>query len=239
MQEAAVKLLFDCAPYGIQTIDFPGNKLPAPLRYFKGWCPRLMELEFIVYMDTFPAVSGRLIFSTAVYRKTAPKYRFDAVPDIRHPDGRVLQLHHPTWELLRDEFWKAVIEAHRKTSLAVKSLYVSLVDVRDSVCRQMRLSANLFDEFLTGGLRELPRDDFRYSISVETDVREDLLTGPGRQRRPVYIGGVPHTLIAVAELSMLSKVNPTCRGQMFPYLSRMDSSIGRQSQRGSPRDHTR
>ena len=208
MHEGATRLLFNCQPYGETIPDFPGHKPPMPPRYFKAWCPRLMALELLVYSDTYRCVNGRLIFPTAVFRTAAPQSRFESIELIRHPDDRVLALHHPEWRLTRDDFWKAVVEAHRKTSLAVKSLYVSLLDVRDSVCRQLRLSADLFDEFLTKGLRELPREGFAYSVSVETDIREDQLTGPGRQRRPIFIGGVPHTLIAVAELSALTRTSP-------------------------------
>ena len=35
----------------------------------------------------------------------------------------------------------------------------------------------------------------------ETDVREDISSGYGLLRRPVYIQKVPHTLIALAPLS--------------------------------------
>ena len=93
MHEGAIKLLFDRCPYGISHADFPGTRLPTPPRYFRAWCPRLMALEFLVYTDTHPDVQGRLIFPTGAFRPTAPAERFEAIEDVRHPDGRLLWLH--------------------------------------------------------------------------------------------------------------------------------------------------
>jgi DNA-binding PadR family transcriptional regulator len=200
MREAAIRLLFALKPYQETVPDFPGNKRPAPPRSFRAWCLRLAELELIFYTDTHPQVRGRLLFPTSVFRGDAPEERFTKVPGILDPTGRPLWLHRPLWGSIRDGFWRTIVDVHRQTSLTAKSLYVSLLDVRDEVCRQLRLSGDLFDQYLTDGLRELPRSGFPYSVSVETDIREDQLSGRGRRRRPVYVGGVPHSLIAVAHL---------------------------------------
>lgn len=200
MLEAAVTLLFGRVPYDSQKPDFPNETPPLYSRTFRAWCPRLESLEFIFYTDWHPKVRGRLLFPTALFRSGALSDRFKIVPQILHPDGRFLYLHQPAWPIMRDEFWQTLIATHQRVSRQVGSLYVSLLDVRDEVCRQLRLSAAHFDEFLGAALQELPRHDFPWSISIETDIREEQRSGYGLLRRPVYIQGIPHTLIAVARL---------------------------------------
>ena len=68
------------------------------------------------------------------------------------------------------------------------------------MCRQLRLSSLGFDRFLERAVRELPVGDFPWSVALETDVLEGQSSGAGQLRRPVYLEGVPHTLIALARL---------------------------------------
>ena len=76
---------------------------------------------------------------------------------------------------------------------------VSLADVRDEVCRRLRMSPARFEVFLEHALQQGPSAE-SWQLSIETDMREDLRSGRGLARRPVYIRGVPHTLIAVGSL---------------------------------------
>lgn len=200
MREAAVGLLFDNTPYGSRCGDYPGNRPPIYPRTFMGWCPRLETLELIFYTDWHPAIPGRLLFPTAAFRDYASLDRFELLRDIRHPHGEYLWLHQPQWDDFRVLFLDALIDAHQRLSRRVGSLYVSLLDVRDETCRQLRLSALHFDDFLEHVLDEMPSSDFPWSISVETDIRAEQSSGYGLLRRPVYLDGVPHSLIALARL---------------------------------------
>lgn len=198
MRAAALGLLFDRVPHGARPEEVQAEMPPLYPRKFMAWCPRLEVLEFIFYTDRHPAVNGRLVFPTAVFRPSAAAERFEAMPEIVDPEGIPLWLHQPKWSGMRDVFWQTLRTVHRGVSLQVNSLYVSLLDVRDEVCRRLRLSGARFDDFLSQALRELPRPDL--SVSVESDIREEQRSGSGLLRRPVYIGGIPHTLIAVAHL---------------------------------------
>ena len=200
MREAAVGLLFGSVPYGSDKPDFPGQRPPLYPRTFMAWCPRLEALEMIFYTDWHPQVPGRLLFPTAVFRPEAPGNRLELLEEIVHPNGTLLWLHQPQWEDLREEFWQALVSVHQCISARVNSLYVSLLDVRDEVCRQLRLSATRFDEFLILALDESLYSKLPLSISLETDIREEQRSGSGLLRRPVYIHGVPHALIALAPL---------------------------------------
>ena len=202
MREATIGLLFDRVPYGAANPDFPGERPPIYLRTFTGWCPRLESLELVFYTDWHPLVAGRLLFPVSVFRSSAPVDRFELLEEIRHPDGNGLWLRQPSWMTIRSSFLGTLISVHRRTAMTTKTLYVSLLDVRDEVCRQLRISSVLFDDFLKQAIQELPSDDFRWSVAVETDVRENETTGSSQFRRPVYLDNVPSTLIGLAPLGL-------------------------------------
>ena len=200
MREATVGLLFGRIPYGNQPWDFAGSRPPIYLRTFMGWCPRLEELELVFYTDWHPQIYGRLLFPTCVFRDSASLDKFEEMVRVRNPRGLPLWLHQPQWGAVQGDFVKTLISVHKRYSTVTGSLYISLLDVRDEVCRQLRLSPRTFDSFLEKTIVLLPTHEFRWSIAVETDVREEQSSGSGQYRRPVYLGAIPHTLIALASL---------------------------------------
>jgi hypothetical protein len=201
MREASVRLMFNRVPYGEQNADFPGHRPPVYLRTFNGWCPRLESLEMIFYTDWHPLVSGRLLFPTSVFRSNAPEDQFEPLSWITRPDRKTLHLYQPTWQFIRSTFLTTLIAVYQYQSIQSGTLYVSLLNIRDEVCRQLRLSSICFDDFLKQAVQELPTNDFSWSIAVETDIREEQRSGFAQLRRPVYLDLVPHTLIALARLS--------------------------------------
>jgi len=201
MRNAAVNTLFDIIPPGYQEQDIwtKANKPPLFPRTFRVWCPRLADLELIFYTDRHPDVVGRLIFPTAVFRRESPQPPFEKLKDIQNPDKDFLCLYQPKWENQEELFLKTLIQTHRLISRRVGTMYISLLDVRDKVCRQLRLSTVLFDKFLTRAFRESLRPGADRSISIESDIREDQRSGSGLTRRPVWIAGVPYSLIAIGK----------------------------------------
>lgn len=201
MREAAIGLLFGNIPYGSRNPDFPGERPPINPRTFMGWCPRLEALELVFYTDWHPWISGRLMFPVSVFRPIAPADRFEQIPEILDPDGASLWLHQSGWPVLRSLFLATLISVHQRIALATDTIYVSLPDVRDEVCRQLRISAILFDDYLKLAIDELPAKDFPWSIAIESDIREEQTSGPGQNRRPVYLDMIPHGLIGLAPLA--------------------------------------
>jgi len=200
MREAAVKHLFSNTPSNCSDPDFPVKKDPLAPRTYMAWCPRLEALEFIFYTDAHPLVPGRLIFPTSVFRKDMPAKSFERLDDIRSPDGQTLYLHRPTWEVLKERFFKILFQEHQKAYARGGSLYVPLLDVRDEVCRQLRLSAAIFDDFMDKALRNSLKPNSHLSISVETDIREDQRSAHRLIRRSVLLSGTPHSLIAITKI---------------------------------------
>jgi hypothetical protein len=203
MRMASLTILFGRTPVGNGEPDFPAER-PVTPKTFKSWCPRLQALELIGYTDWHPHVNGRLLFPTAVFRARGEPDQFEELPGIRHPDGRPLFLHQPAWDGARKRFWQTLVEVYGETFRRVQSRYLSLPDVRDEVCRRLRLSPTRFELFLEHASQEGPEEG-GWHLSLETDMREDLRTGRGLTRRPVYVRAVPHTLIALARLPRIPR----------------------------------
>jgi hypothetical protein len=202
MRVAAINLLFAETLPGTKIPDFRTGKKPITPRSFKAWCPRLDELEFIFYTDSIPSISGRLLVPCGAFLNTVPSPPFECLPEVSDPQGRKLWLYQPTWDFIKKNFLETLQDAYRRISQSVGSLYVSLLDVRDEVCRRLRLSSLLFDDLLETAYRETIREnligDRTLSISLESDIRQEQQSGQGLLRRPIYIKGVPHSLIAIA-----------------------------------------
>jgi hypothetical protein len=201
MRSAAVEILFGPVPPGHQEQDIWTARPRPPLlpRTFRVWCPRLADLELIFYSDRHPDVVGRLVFPTAVFRRELSPPPFEKLEGIQNPDGDPLCLYQPGWDHQGEIFLQTLVQVHRLISRRVGTLYVSMLDVRDEVCRQLRLSATLFDKFLARAFRESLRPGAAHSISIETDIREDQRSGAGLSRRPIWIDEVPYSLIAIGK----------------------------------------
>jgi hypothetical protein len=195
MRMAALHLLFAATPYGQAAPDIEVGR-PLSVKTFKPWCPRLQSLELVAYTDWHPSVVGRLLFPTAVFRNEdgAP---FEELPTIRHPDGRPLFLHQPSWQSLRERFWSTLATVYQGIARVTGLRYVSLFDVRDEVCRRLRISPTLFDRYLGRALEE-PQPESGWQLSLETDVREDVRSGGQLERRPISVAGIRYTIIALA-----------------------------------------
>lgn len=207
MRAAAINVLFASTVPGNEDPDFPTEKHPLPPRSFSAWCPRLDDLELIFYTDSHPAIWGRLLFPCGAFRGGGPESSFEELPEIRDLEGRSLWLHQPAWSALGAKFVDILHKAYNRVSRRIGAIYVSLLDVRDEVCRQLRLSSTKFDEFLERSYREsihqpakstMPDGKGRIpSISLESDIRPEQQKSI--MRRPVYIDDVPHSLIAMAQ----------------------------------------
>jgi len=202
MRETAINLLFGVRLQPESPPDFITSKLPVPPRAFRVWCPRLEELEFIFYSDYHPAISGRLLVPCAGFRDSAPCPPFERLAEVKDPEHRPLWLHQPPWENIKERFVGVLVDSYRWQCKKVGAMYVSLLNVRDEVCRRLRLSSELFDVLLDRAYRDAITNSLSgskfLSISLESDITGEQSGAVGLNRRPVYINSVPHSLIAIA-----------------------------------------
>lgn len=202
MRAATIKLLFDRKAPNEEKSDFSSKKSVLFPRSFTAWCPILDSLELLFYTDSHPSISGRLLFPCAVFSKSQKNKNYEP-HEIKNPYGDQLYLHQPSWTDFRQLFINTLLESYKVIVKNVGAIYVSLLDVRDEVCRQLSLSNIIFDDFLERAYRESISqyvfvDKKSYSISLESDIREEQRSGYGLLRRPVYINNIPNSLIAIS-----------------------------------------
>ena len=185
MKEAALYELFN------KDTNFIEN--PISLRTFMVWCPRLAELELLWYSDSFKAIPGRLLFPTSVYRgNNSNGNNFEKIIDMKNPENYDLYFHR--WINDSDSFLESLHNIYENIYLSKRIMYVSILDLRDEFCRKYRISAQRFETLLKNNLRSN-----KYSIALETDIREDQQGGAKQLRRPVVIDNNFYSLIAVTE----------------------------------------
>ena len=203
MQEAAIALLFYPKPPHMSITDIHtrgtrkyiiSEKSPRMLRL---WTARLEDLNMLFYTDNVRDAPGRLIFPVAVFLPGKSSVDFVGQKGIVTPSGQKLYYHMPGWDRHNEKFMSILHEVHWNVSRRVGSFYVSLLDVRDEVCRLLRISAAWFDELLHQAVSYCLRPDSLWSLSIESDVREDQRSAHGLQRRPVWQGATPYSLIAI------------------------------------------
>ncbi len=197
MREASVILLFGNTSPISRNRDFDNSKHPIPTRSFQSWCPMLDALEFIFYTDNHPDISGRLIFPCGSFNRSVVD-NFETLEIIEPLNKNHLRIFQPKWENMRTSFIVSLQDVYSQISKRRGLLYISLLDVRDEVCRVLRLSSIIFDEFLEKLYRESIVAEKQFSISLESDIRPSLQGGSGLFRRPVFVDKVPYSLIAIS-----------------------------------------
>ena len=200
MQAAAVHILFNLNNPQNNLSEFHTLKSPLEPRSFSAWCPRLDELELIFYTDFNPKIPGRIIFPVASFKKgNFRKEKYEELSSICNLNNEHLCIHRPNWISIKQSFLEVLYSETQNIHRRTKALYVSVQDVRDEVCRQIRISSTAFNEYLYNATLESLDGVSEFRISLETDVREDQRNSFQQRRRSVIINNQLISLIAITK----------------------------------------
>lgn len=200
MRAAAVHILFNTSIPSTKKSEFNTIKSPLEPRSFSAWCPRLDELELIFYTDFNPKIPGRIIFPIASFKdKVAISGKYEEINEIQNLEGKHICLHKPEWVKLKPLFLEVLYIESQVLYRRTKALYVSVQDLRDEVCRQLRISSASFNEFLHLATIESLEKESNLRISLETDIREDQRNSYQQRRRPVIVNNNLISLIAITK----------------------------------------
>lgn len=199
MKEATVRLLFANLNPRTKKNDFNLNKDPLLPRTFTYWCTRLEELGMLNYTDFNTLIPGRIIYPVCSFNPRTNMNNFRELAGVSNLQKRNLILHRPKWDNTERLFLVTLFEEYQKIYNKTRSLYVSVQDLRDEVCRILKLSSFMFNKFLERGLMDSLDGNSNYRISIETDIREDQRNAFQMQRKPVYSRGKIISLIAITK----------------------------------------
>lgn len=203
MREASINFFFGNKNPRLNNNDFLGNKSPLLPRTYSYWCARLEELGLINYTDYNPQIPGRIIYPVSTFREDVIDKNLSEIKHVFNLHKHKLALFNPSTDNkeFRSLFILTLYEEYYKLYLIKKSLYVSVQDVRDEVCRLLKLNAHLFNTFLEKTIHLMDNGgEAGYRISLETDIREDQKSGSQILRRPVYVNKKIVTLIAITNI---------------------------------------
>lgn len=198
MKNVAVKLLFSRLNPKTNKWDFANSRAQLTHRAFTVWCPRLEEFGLLMYTDYKPEIPGRLVFPTSVFKPYGKYPNYEHVRSLQTPSGKELYIFTPSWSEIRHTFLKVLCETYDYFYNMQRIIYISSQDIRDEVCRQIRINPKLFDIFLKNTYIESLKGLLQMSISLETDLRQDMKVQINR--RGVYIDNNLYTLIAIKSL---------------------------------------
>jgi hypothetical protein len=162
------------------------------------WCPRLEYFSLLCYTDNNPEIPGRLLYPISSFKTVNTLESFTSKPFLRDNDGRTLFIHNPRWEDIKNDFIATLLEVYQNYYNKQTIIYISLQDIRDEVCRLLRISPYLFETSLQTTYEMSVKHEIKYSISLETDIRLDMKVKINR--RGVYLNGVMYSLIAIKPL---------------------------------------
>lgn len=199
MKEASINLLFSNINPKSKIEDFDGAKSPLSPRTYSYWCTRLEELGLINYTDYNQYLPGRIIYPVCSFKDRTYGKDFVEILDFKNNYNIPLKIYRPSWEEIRIKFTDVLFQEYQKIFLRTRSLYVSIQELRDEVCRVLKLSSTLFDKFIENAFFESNKGLFKLRISIETDIREDQRNGYQMLRKPVYFNNKVITLIAITK----------------------------------------
>ena len=195
MKTIAVRKFFSRTNPQTNRMDFPNKRSDMTHRSFMVWCPRLESFNMIFYTDNNPEIPGRLLFPISSFREQADTSRFTKKEFVKDANNHHLWLHTPKWENIKQEFIETLIEVYETYYDKQTIIYISLQDIRDEVCRLLRISPTLFETFLQKTYELSIRREIRHTISLETDLRLDMKLQINR--RGVFLNGIMYSLIAI------------------------------------------
>lgn len=195
MKTISVKKFFSRRNPITGEMDFPNKRSDLTHRSFMVWCPRLENLNLICYTDNNPDIPGRLLYPISSFKNGIQSSDFLQKEFISDNRNLHLYIHNPQWDSIGEIFITTLVEVYQIYYNKQTIIYISLQDIRDEVCRLLRVSPFLFEQFLQKAYELSVRHKIKYSISLETDIRLDMKVQINR--RGVYLNGVMYSLIAI------------------------------------------
>lgn len=196
MQNVTVKHFFSKNNPLTGEHELPDNKRSDMThRAFMIWCPRLEYFNLLVYSDYISAIPGRLVYPISKFKDTDQYVGYCEKQYIENPQCQYLYVFHPSWEQIRESFVTVLYNVYQKLYREQWIIYVSIQDIRDEVCRQLRISPADFEQFLSKSYQCSLKREIEYSISLETDLRLDMKVQ--LNRRGVIVDKKLYTLIAI------------------------------------------
>jgi len=167
------------------------------LHSFDIWVYRGKQLGIIHATEFYPNFNGRIVYPTSII------IDYDASRDFQkiftYDGGQSLFVHSPKWdqEDTQESFVKALTDAYFDIRKSHRSYFVSLADVRELVCYNLKIPEYLFDEFLKEAYKLNIKGQLNINFSLEADKLPQETSAMYLKREPIMIDERYRNIIAI------------------------------------------
>jgi hypothetical protein len=167
------------------------------LSSFDIWTYRGKQLGIIHATEFYPdpEFNGRIVYPTSVILKATKSKDFEQV--FEYSDGTSLYLHKPIGDENQNKFVDFLVKAYFNLRRTNRSYFVNLSSLRELVCYNMKISGDLFEEFLDEAYKANIEGTLRIRISLEVDKLPEQTRSMYLKREPVMVAGKYRNIIAI------------------------------------------
>ena len=168
---------------------------PYTMSTFEIWIYRARQVGIIHVTETYPSINGKLVYPTSVVLDHTDSEDFKSI--YTYNDGKQLFLHEPKREIFRDEFVEALVKGYFDLRRIYRNYFINLAGLREIVCHNLKISEQMFEQYLNEVYRLNLIGELKIRISLEVDKLPEETNAMYLKREPVMVDGSYRNIIAI------------------------------------------
>ena len=162
---------------------------------FDIWTYRGKRIGIIQATEFYPNFNGRIVYPTSVIVKSTNSCDFQKL--FNYDDGYNLYVHNPIGESNQNKFVDALVNAYFILRRSNPSYFINLSALRELVCYSMKISDNIFQNYLENTYKLNLAGKLKIRISLEVDKLPEETKAIYLKREPVMVDGKYRNIIAI------------------------------------------
>lgn len=165
------------------------------LSSFDIWTYRGKQIGIIQASEFYPNFNGRIVYPTSVIMKSTTSHDFTNLYD--YQDGFALYIHKPIGQTNQEKFVDYLVKAYFDLRRPSRSYFINLSALREIVCYNMKISEQLFEQFLDTIYKLNLAGQLKIRISLEVDKLPEETKAMYLKQEPVMVDGRYRNIIAI------------------------------------------
>jgi len=168
---------------------------PYTMSTFELWIYRARQIGVIHATEIYPFINGKLVYPTSVLLDHTGSEDFKSI--YQYSDGKHLFLHVPTRVAFRDEFVDSLVKGYFDLRRVYRNYFINLAALREIVCYNLKISGQIFEDYLNEVYRLNLIGELRIRISLEVDKLPEETNVMYLKHEPVMVDGNYRNIIAI------------------------------------------
>ncbi len=165
------------------------------LSSFDIWTYRGKQIGIIQATEFYPNFNGRIVYPTSVIMKSTTSHDFTNL--YNYQDGFGLYIHKPIGQTNQEKFVDYLVKAYFDLRRPSRSYFINLSALREIVCYNMKISEQLFEQFLDTIYKLNLAGQLKIRISLEVDKLPEETKAMYLKQEPVMVDGRYRNIIAI------------------------------------------